>query len=113
MYSNRPNEQQKTLFGLTGVNVASCFQDPKDGKWYFSSRELMYYLDPNSEEMKPLDTWLNPWTNETVRVVHVANSPVQAPFGFSNDTMPVTLLGKDGSVTAQSSDYNLFYPNVL
>merc|ERR1740138_723561 len=109
MYANIPQEKQRALFGLTGMNVASCFQDDF-GAWYFSTRELMYYLD--LETGKPLTTWHNPWTNETVPVVHVANSPVQGEAGASTDTMPAALLA-GGSIVAQSSDVELYYPNPL
>lgn len=109
MYSNVPQEQQKPLFGLTGMNVASCFKDDK-GDWFFSSRELMYYLD--LETGKPLQRWTNPWTNETVSVMHVANSPVQGAFGAPTDTMDATLLA-NGAILAQSADVNLYYPNPL
>lgn len=109
MYSNIPQQKQEPLFGLTGMNVASCFQD-KSGTWYFSSRELMYYLD--LETNQPLTKWENPFTNATVPVVHVANSPVQGIFGAPTDTMPAELLAGD-TILAQPSDVNLFYPNPL
>ena len=109
MYSNVPQQKQQPLFGLTGMNVASCFQDDA-GNWYFSSRELMYYLDLETNE--PLSKWQNPFTNETVNVMHVANSPVQGGAGASTDSMPATLLA-GGTILAQSSDINLYYPNPL
>jgi hypothetical protein len=109
MYSNVPQEKQAPLFGLTGMNIASCFQN-EQGEWYFSSRELMYYTDLETNE--PLTEWLNPWTNETVTVMHVANAPVQGDFGQPDDTMDIELLA-GGTIIAQPSDVNLFYPNPL
>jgi len=110
MYSTVPQEKQRTLFGLTGMNVARCFQD-EHGNWYMSSRELMYYTDPE-DFTKPLKTWMNPWTMETVNVAHVANSPVQAAFGPGSGVMPVAHLA-GGAIVAQSSDVLLYYPNPL
>ena len=45
MYSDVPQEKQRTLFGLAGMNIARCFQDKEKKNWYLSSRELMYYTD--------------------------------------------------------------------
>jgi hypothetical protein len=39
------------------MNIARCFQDDK-GIWYFTSREILFYLDPKTG--KPVDEWLNP-----------------------------------------------------
>ena len=69
-YSNIPQEKQRPLFGLSGMNVARCFQDDS-GDWWLSSREIMYYTD--LETGQPIHRWHNPWTNETLPVVHVAN----------------------------------------
>ena len=75
----------------------------------------MLYLDPETREV--LETWTNPWTGETVEVVHVANDPVNMhrPFhaydengeGYSFDG-----LVRNGRVIV-SSAYPLFYPNPL
>ena len=40
----------------------------------WSSRELLFYQDPKTGEI--MDQWTNPWTGETVEVLHVANDPV-------------------------------------
>jgi hypothetical protein len=45
-----------------------------DGQWWLITRELSYYLDPKTSEK--LTHWTNPFTNEIVNVVHVANDPV-------------------------------------
>ena len=109
LYSDVPQEKQRALFGLTGVNVASCFQDV-NGSWFFSSRELMYYTDLTSGQ--PLDSWSNPWTGEVVPVMHVANSPVQGEFGSPDAAMGAELLA-GGAIISSVSDVNLFYPNPL
>jgi hypothetical protein len=49
--------EQQHLFSLAGMNIARCFQDDK-GIWYFTSREILFYLDPKTG--KPVDEWLNP-----------------------------------------------------
>ena len=74
IFSFVPGERQKLLFNVVGANVARCKKNAKD-QWYFTSRELMYYLDPKTN--KPLKMWENPWTKRSVPVMHVANDLVQ------------------------------------
>lgn len=110
MYSNVPQEKQKAMFGLTGMNIASCFQN-KEGQWFLSSRELMYYTHPD-DLSQPLSTWHNPWTEQDVTVMHVANSPVQTPLGAPDDLMAAELLA-GGTIISKPADVNLYYPNPL
>lgn len=35
-----PQEQQRELFGLFGINLARCWYDEKANSWQFTSREL-------------------------------------------------------------------------
>jgi len=70
------------------MNIRQCVavEDPERGTGYkLVSREILLYLDPQTGEV--LETWQNPWSGETVRVLHVANDPV-------NSTSYVT--GRDG-----------------
>ncbi|AFY62202.1 DUF1838 domain-containing protein [Synechococcus sp. PCC 6312] len=77
IYSLVPGEKKQHLFDIVGMSAARCLAHPEGG-WDFTSRELLFYLDPKSGEL--LHRWHNPWTDETVTVVHVANSPVQGRF---------------------------------
>ncbi|MEM9184228.1 MAG: DUF1838 family protein, partial [Pseudomonadota bacterium] len=92
-------------------------EDPKRGRSFRSvSREIMVYLDPETGEL--IDSWENPWTGETIKVLHVANDPVnmRAPRyereadGSSSLSMP---LRRYGDITARSSEIPLFYTNPL
>ena len=77
MYSRVPGERDRLLFNVQGVNVRACgtVTDPVRGTGYRSvSREVMFYLDPETDEV--LREWENPWTGETNTVIHVANDPV-------------------------------------
>lgn len=77
IYSFVPGEKRQRLFKMVGMNVSRCL--PVDeNHWEFTSRELTYYLDPESSEK--LQTWKNPWTEEVLPVMHVANNPVQGNF---------------------------------
>ena len=75
--SRMPGEKDRHIFNVQGMNIRQCrnFEDPERGHGYRSvSRELLIYLDPETNEV--LRTWTNPWTGEEVEVVHVANDPV-------------------------------------
>lgn len=115
-YSRRMGERDKHLFNVEGMNVRACaaVNDPDKGDGFkLVSREILLYKDPRTDEV--LATWENPWTGETVDVLHVANDPV-------NFTMYET--GRDGQSikwTAstlgdrwwQTTTVPLFYPNPL
>jgi len=56
-------------------------QDNGDGTYNKLLREVGYYLDPRTGDV--LDEWHNPYTDEKVKVVHIANDPfnfVISPF---------------------------------
>jgi hypothetical protein len=106
------------LFNVQGMNIRQCgsFSDPKRGPGFRSvSREVMLYLDPQTNEV--LRRWKNPWTGEEVEVIHVANDPVnmRAPtYAFGADGKPATFRGtfvKDQAWT--SGEAPLWYDNPL
>lgn len=72
-----PGKPRQRLFRMVGVSVGRC-QEVEPGVWEFVSRELTYYLDPETREM--LQTWRNPWTGEECPVMHVANQFVGGKF---------------------------------
>jgi hypothetical protein len=77
VFSFAPQQQKQLLFKIVGMSVSRCL--PTDeAKWDFTSRELTYYLDPQTDEI--LSKWENPFTGETVTVMHVANNLVQGKF---------------------------------
>lgn len=91
VYSRVPGERDRHLFNVEGMNVRQCVtvNDPQRGPGYrMVSRELMFYLDPRTNEV--VNRWANPWTGETVEVVHVANDPV-------NMRAPSFARGADGT----------------
>lgn len=116
-YSRVQGQRDKKLFKLLGMNVRQCvtIKDQARGTGYrMVSREIMLYLDPKTGEL--LDKWENPWTGETVDVIHVANDPVNG--------RPNYPIGKDGKETKFPATFAdgsyfmpfevpLFYPNPL
>ncbi|MHC5833659.1 MAG: DUF1838 family protein, partial [Nostoc sp.] len=77
IYAFIPGEKKQLLFKMLGLSVSRCIPTA-EGSWDFTSRELTYYLNPKTDEV--LSKWENPWTGETVPVIHVANNPVQGTF---------------------------------
>ena len=116
-YARVPGERDRLLFRVLGMSVRQCVtvNDPEKGEGYrMVSREIMLYLHPQTGEI--LRRWDNPWTGETVDVLHVANDPVNQPPSFA--------VGRDGrerrfaplvidGVAFLSYEVPLFYTNPL
>jgi hypothetical protein len=115
-YSRRQGERDRHLFDVQGLNVRTCAAatDPQRGEGFRSvSRELLIYLDPQTGQ--PLATWTNPWSNETVDVLHVANDPVNGEFYVRNrDGSPLQWSGQQvAGRWFMTTTVPLFYPNPL
>jgi len=104
IYAFVPGEKRKLLFKMLGVSVSRCILH-EEGSWDFTSRELTYYLDPETEEI--LHKWENPFTGEIVTVIHVANNPVQ---GYFKGKFPAQV---EGDTTTFVFDIFPTYPNPL
>ena len=116
-YSRVPGEPDRLLFAVDGMNVRQCgtVNDPDKGTGFrLVTKEILLYRDPKTGEV--LDQWKNPWTGETVGVLHVANDPVnQRPlFATGRDgepfSMPFNIIGNQWWLT---STIPLFYKNSL
>lgn len=122
----RDNEKVRPLFDVEGFSFTRMLPLP-DGSWRKLLREVVFYRD--LETGKILETWRNPYTNEDVRVVPIANDPFNftisefapAPpsYGGLNKEAPPRrpfLLDwqatPDGSVILNTR-IDLFYPNAL
>lgn len=117
-YSRVPGEKDRLLFNVEGTNLRACknFEDKDRGRGYRSvSREVLFYKDPETNEI--LRTWTNPWTNEDVEVMQVANDPVnmRSPsYAYSKEgkgrTFNATIVGNRVFTTGEAP---LFYENPL
>ena len=115
-YSRRQGEADKLLFRAEGMNIRQCktVTDPVRGAGYkMVSRELLIYRDARTGEV--LKKWTNPWTNEVVDVMHVANDPVNsASYIKGRDGQPVRWTGSIiGNMWMSSATVPLFYSNPL
>ncbi len=70
--ANRPLRKLDDLFGAQGFGVIRLKERP-DGVIERLCREIILYTDLRSGEV--LEEWHNPYIDETVKVVHVANDP--------------------------------------
>ena len=121
MYSRRAGEKDRALLNVQGMNIRQCHYKVDDVRGpgvRFVSREVLLYLDPETNEV--LETWENPFTGETVDVMHVHNDPVNTrgyihardengePTGIGMDLKVFDDVILDGGGAAR-----LFYKNPL
>ncbi|MFM7404072.1 MAG: DUF1838 family protein [Erythrobacter sp.] len=118
IYGRSPGVRDKLLFKGEGMNIRTCVEvdDPKRGKgWKLVSREVMLMLDPKTGEV--LQKWENPYTSETVEVMHIHNDPVNGRpnFAMGADGTPFTLgsLREAGPYVFMPFEAPLFYTNPL
>ena len=117
IYSRVRGEPDRLLFRGEGMNIRQCeaVNDPEHGEGYRQiSREVMFYLDTGTGEI--LRTWDNPWTGETVDVMHVANDPVNQPPQFartSSGAIATPEIKRAGRWLLQPLEIPLFYQNAL
>lgn len=116
-YGRRQGEPDRLLFRLEGMNIRRCVTvtDPVRGTgWRMVSREIMLYLDPRTGEV--LRRWTNPYTNQEMEVMHVANDPVNGrpTFPRGADGSPYRLgLSVINGTAFMPIEVPLFYNNVL
>ncbi|MEP0391841.1 MAG: DUF1838 family protein [Erythrobacter sp.] len=124
----RPGEGVRDLFGFTGFSCAKLLPslEGKDPGFRKVLREVGYYTDLQTGEI--MDTWFNPYLEEEVPVVHIANDPfnfeltdyVPLPpsYGGLNDAAPPKIplqldWSRKGNVLNMAQRINLFYPAAL
>lgn len=117
VFARSPGVPDRHIFNVEGMNVRQCgtVTDPVRGTGYrLVSRELMLYLDPQTNEI--LRSWTNPETDQVVEVVHVANDPVNSrpTFERNADGSPFRFSGRvsQGKVFL-NFEAPLFYVNPL
>ncbi len=118
IYGRSPGQPDKLLFKGEGMNIRRCVEvdDPKQGKgWRMISREVMLMLDPATGEV--LNEWANPYTGQTVKVMHIHNDPVNGRpnFAMSADGKPYRIgsLRESGPYVFMPFEAPLFYSNPL
>ncbi|MFN3945137.1 MAG: DUF1838 family protein [Allosphingosinicella sp.] len=118
VYSRVQGEPDRHIFNGEGMNVRQCVStnDPVRGPgWRMVSREIMLYTDPVTNEV--VREWRNPWTGETVPVMHIANDPVNSrgfTYARGQDGTPYRLNARQvGRWLLMPIEVPLFYTNPL
>jgi Protein of unknown function (DUF1838) len=117
VYTRMAGEKDRHLFKYWGMNVRASkgFTDPEKGYGYrHVSREVVFYLDPKTNEV--VRKWTNPWTNEEVEVFHVANDPVNSRDvnWARGERGPAKFRGRESEGKFMyTSEIPLFYSNPL
>jgi len=111
IYSFVPGEQSRHLFAADGYNIGRL---EEHGNGYrLLTREVFVYRNPDTGEI--LEEWPNPYTGDTVGVIHVWNDPVNSYMPRSQGdwefSMPYTDL--PGGEIGWNLDILLAYPSPL
>lgn len=113
VYSYIPNEKKRELFRFEGFNIARTVVN--ENGFELLTREAAFYIDPMTGKI--MDTWKNPFTNQTVPVVQIWNDPVNQDMTFEADYLPYVrkiLPSTDlGDVIAYNNDIFPFYDNPM
>lgn len=93
------------LFNFLGVDISRCIKDKATFRWFLVSRKFSLYLDPQTGQV--LKHWQNPWTGETLNVIHRSYDyqEFQIPPQLSAYIAP--------EISFVSLDINLKLPNPL
>jgi hypothetical protein len=107
VYAQEPDKATRKVFKFEGFNVARTQLDQNGMQ--LLSREVAVYRDPETNEI--LNSWENPWTEDTVPAVQVWNDPVNFRVPASDKPrFPVDDLGQE---VCFHSDVFLNYPSPL
>jgi hypothetical protein len=114
-YARVPGEPDRQLFRVEGMNIRQCgpLGEAVDGSFKMVTREILLYEDPKTGEI--LRDWDNPWTGKSVKVVHVANDPVNQRISTTdrNGRPLVVSFEESGGQWWLTSTVPLFYRNPL
>ncbi|MEC9064661.1 MAG: DUF1838 family protein, partial [Pseudomonadota bacterium] len=122
-----PGQAVKELCGFETFLCTRLMPAAEDGSIRRLNKEVIFYTDPRTGQM--IDQWTNPYTEEVVDVVHVANDPfnytisewlILAPEDFKTgekaEPRKIPLIfpwKRSGDVITLSTDMHLYYPNPL
>jgi hypothetical protein len=113
VYSYIQGEKKQELFKFEGFNTAKTIVT--DGGFQLLTREAAFFEDPRTGEI--LYTWMNPFTEREVEVVHIWNDPVNQDISFPDKYLPYIEKFLPSSDWGEYRCFNLeifpFYPSPL
>lgn len=105
-----PGEQGRKLFGLEVLGASRFLA--VEGGYQRLHREVGLYTDLETGEV--LGQWQNPWTEQSVDVIHIQNDPVNFPFTVAQQSGPRKIIYDDlGDMIAFHREILLRYPSPL
>ena len=107
VYSFMPQQRGKLLFDFEGYNIARLKEE--GAHFQLLTKEASFYKDVESGAI--LESWFNPFIEDTVEVVQVWNDPVNMEFKKGQVKIPYTNLGNDH--ICMNADILLAYPSQL
>ncbi len=106
MYARIGNQRLIPLFGYAGTGCSMVEFDAEAGILRRKSRETAYFTDLRTHE--PMETWKNPFTEETVEVYHFYNPGLVGSIGLE---MPRIVLGGGSDVPTLVNEGTAFPEN--
>jgi hypothetical protein len=121
-----PGRQLRDLFGFRGMAASRLVPLETEPGYRLLNREFGVYYDLATRQT--LDTWINPLADETVKVVHLTNDPVnhvlrewvspppvdRAAAAMKLEKRPLQFAWRaHGDRLLMSRRVHLFYPNAL
>ena len=108
-----PGQKSMQLLAVEGYNISRL--QAVEGGYQLLSKEVILLLDHRSKEI--LNTWRNPFTGESLPVLHILNDPVNQSFVYEPDMLPYisSMLPStrlDESIIYHSEIFP-FYPHIL
>jgi len=105
-----PGERGRKLFSLEVVGASRFL--PIEGGYQRLHREVGLYTDLATG--KVMATWLNPFLERDVEVIHIQNDPVNFPYTVEQQSGPFAILYDDfGELIAFHREIPLRYPSAL
>lgn len=113
VYSMIPGQKSMELFGYEGFTISRI--EITEWGYRLLSKEVGLLVDHRTKQI--LETWRNPFTQETIPVIHIWNDPVNQSFEYDANTLPYIRQFLPSTELGESVVYHSeifpFYPHVL
>jgi hypothetical protein len=113
VYSLIPGEKSMELFAYEAYTISRI--EITEAGYRILSKEVGLFLDHRTRQI--METWRNPFTQETLPVIQIWNDPVNQSFEYDANTLPFIrqfLPSTDlGESIVYHSEIFPFYPHVL
>lgn len=113
VYSMIPGQKSMQLFALEGYSISRLQE--VEGGYQLLAKEVILLLDHRTREI--LTTWRNPFTGQSLPVLHILNDPTNHSFVYQPDMLPYIKAMLPSQRLEDSVVYHSeifpFYPHVL